>query len=56
MISEQKLRDIIETMVAWNLIDAKRALIDKKYLKEKVEDYSKAANMARNMMNMPPLA
>ena len=54
MITEDKIKDIILTMIENNMLDGAR-LFDKEYVLERVNSYIKAANMVRSMMNMPPL-
>lgn len=52
---KDKIKDIIETMIEYNLIDSKRAMIDEDYLVESVFMYIEAANKAREIMHMDPL-
>jgi len=52
MTAKEKLIDIIETMVEYNMLDLKRAMFDKEYLIERVSMYIQAANIARESMNM----
>lgn len=54
MITDDKIKDIILTMIENNMLDGAR-LFDKEYVLERVNSYIKAANMVRSMMNMPPL-
>lgn len=54
MITEDKLKDIILTMIENKMLDNTR-IFDKEYVLERVNLYIKSANMARSMMNMPPL-
>ena len=54
-MTEEKIIDIIDTMIEYGLLDPTRALYDKKYLVESVLQYIEAANVAREIMNMPPL-
>ena len=54
-MTQEKIIDIIDTMVEYRLIDPVRALYDKKYLVESVLLYIEAANIAREMMHMEPL-
>lgn len=43
MTYEQKLKDIIETMVSWNMLDPTR-LYDSDYVAERVTSYIKSRN------------
>ena len=52
-MTEEKIHDIIVTMVEYNLIDPARALTDRDYLVERVVLYIKSANTARKMLHMP---
>ena len=52
-MTEEKIHDIIVTMVEYNLIDPVRALTDSDYLAEQVLLYIKSANIAREMLHMP---
>ena len=54
MITEDKIKDIILTMIENNMLDSTR-IFDKEYVLERVNLYIKSANMARSMLNMPPL-
>ena len=54
MITEDKLKDIILTMIDNNMLDSTR-IFDKEYVLERVKIYVKSANMVRSMMNMPIL-
>jgi len=54
-MTEEKIIDIIDTMIEYQLIDPVRALYDKEYLVESVCHYIEAANVAREIMHMPPL-
>lgn len=54
MITEDKLKDIILTMIENKMLDSTR-IFDKEYVLERVNLYIKSANMARSMLNMPPL-
>lgn len=51
MTPEQKIHDIIETMVEWNLMDPKRALLDKQYLIECVSNYLAAKKVVDDWLN-----
>ena len=42
-MNERKIRDIIETMIEWNLLDSNR-LYDTNYVIEQVTTYIKARN------------
>lgn len=55
MTTEEKIKDIISTMVEYGLLDPTRALVDKDYLIQSVADYIVAANMAREILKMPKL-
>ncbi len=52
-MTQEKLTDIITTMVEYNMIDLARARTDSKYLIERVIMYIKSANIAREMLHMP---
>jgi hypothetical protein len=54
-MTQEKVIDIIDTMIEYRLIDPVRALYDKEYLVESVCRYIEAANIAREIMHMPPL-
>ena len=54
-MSEEKIKDIIHTMIEFNLLDTARAAVDKNYLIDSVIDYIKAANIARESLHMKPL-
>lgn len=54
MITEDKLKDIILTLIENNMLDSTR-IFDKEYVLERVNSYIKSANMVRSMMNMPLL-
>ena len=54
MITEDKIKDIILTMIENNMMDSTR-IFDKEYVLERVNLYIKSANMARSMMKMPLL-
>ena len=54
MITEDKLKDIILTMIENKMLDNTR-IFDKEYVLERVNLYIESANMARSMLNMPPL-
>lgn len=54
-MTQEKVIDIINTMIEYGLIDPVRALYDKKYLVESVLQYIEAANLAREIMHMSPL-
>lgn len=54
-MTEAKFRDIIGTMIELNMLDPVRAMIDSKYLVERVNLYIEAANVTREIMNMEPL-
>lgn len=43
MTYEQKLKDIIEIMIAWNMLDPTR-LYDSDYVAERVTSYIKCSN------------
>lgn len=53
--NEAVIKDILQTLVENHMADPYRMLTDHEYTSEQVFTYLKAANMARNMMNMPPL-
>ena len=54
MITEDKLKDIILTMIENKMLDSTR-IFDKEYVLERVNLYIKSDNMARSMLNMPQL-
>ena len=54
MITEDKIKDIILTMIENKMLDSTR-IFDKEYVLERVNSYIKSANMVRSMMNMPLL-
>ena len=54
MITEDKLKDIILTMINNNMLDSTR-IFDKEYVLERVKIYVESANMVRSMINMPLL-
>ena len=54
MITENKIKDIIITMIENHMLDSTR-IFDKEYVLERVISYIKSANMVRSMMNMPLL-
>lgn len=54
MIIEDKLKDIILTMIENKMLDSTR-IFDKEYVLERVNLYIKSANMVRSMLNMPKL-
>lgn len=54
MITEDKLKDIILTMIENKMLDSTR-IFDKEYVLERVNLYIESANMARSMLNMPQL-
>ena len=54
MITEDKIKDIILTMIENNMLDSTR-IFDKEYVFERVHSYIKSANMVRSSMNMPLL-
>ena len=43
MTYEQKIKDIIETMISWNMLDPTR-LYDSDYVAERVTSYIKSRN------------
>ena len=49
MTIEEKIKDIIFTMVEEGMIDPKRALVDEEYLIERVSTYIEARNLAYKM-------
>lgn len=51
MTAEERIHDIIETMVAWNLLDPKRALLDNEYLIDRVSTFLSAVKIANQMIN-----
>ena len=53
MITEDKIKDIILTMIENRMLDSTR-IFDKEYVLERVISYIKSANIVRSMMNMPP--
>lgn len=54
MITEDKIKDIILTMIENKMLDSTR-IFDKEYVLERVNSYIESANMVRSMMNMPLL-
>lgn len=54
-MTEEKIKDIISTMIEFKLLDPIRAMVDEDYLINSVTDYIKAANIAREVLHMPPL-
>lgn len=54
MITEDKIKDIILTMIENKMLDSTR-MFDKEYVLERVNLYIKSANMVRSMMKMPQL-
>lgn len=54
-MTQEKVIDIIDTMIEYGLIDPVRALYDKEYLVESVCHYIEAAHIAREIMHMSPL-
>lgn len=54
MITEDKIKDIILTMIENKMLDSTR-IFDKEYVLERVNLYIESANMARSMMKMPQL-
>lgn len=50
---EEKIKDIISTLLAYGLMDYERAKRDNEYLRECISTYVEAANIARESMNMP---
>jgi len=54
MITEDKIKDIILTMIENKMLDSRR-IFDKEYVFERVNLYIKSANIVRSMMNMPLL-
>lgn len=54
-MTQEKVIDVIDTMIEYKLIDPVRALYDREYLVESVSQYIKAANIAREIMHMSPL-
>ena len=54
MITKDKIKDIILTMIENNMLDS-TGIFDKEYVLERVNLYIESANMVRSMMNMPLL-
>ena len=54
-MTEEKIKDIISTMIEFKLLDPIRAMVDEDYLINSVTDYIKAANIVREMLHMEPL-
>ena len=54
MITKDKIKDIILTMIENNMLDSTR-IFDKEYVLERFNLYIEPANMVRSMMNMPLL-
>jgi len=54
MITENKIKDIIITMIENHMLDSTR-IFDKEYVLERVISYIKSANIVRSSMNMPQL-
>jgi len=55
-MTEEKMLDIIVTMVEYGMLDISRAMRDTTYLVESINMYIEAANVAREMMHMSPLS
>lgn len=54
-MTEEKVIDIIGTMIEWKLIDPSR-LDDHEYIVDRVLTYVRAANIVRDIMKMEKLA
>ena len=52
-MTEEKIHDIIATMVESGMLDVSRARVDSDYLVEQVVLYIKSANIAREILHMP---
>lgn len=50
MITEEKLKDIIQYMISEKMLDPQRAIVDKQYLFESVKSYLKARQLALETM------
>lgn len=53
--NDQVIKNVLITLVEEKLADPARLLLDTEYTCEMVATYLKAANIAREMMNMPKL-
>ena len=54
-MTQEKVIEIIDTMLEYGLIDPVRASTDQEYLVESVLMYIESANIARKIMHMSPL-
>ena len=55
IMTEEKFKDIVKTMVEYGLMDPYKAMLDQNYLINCINIYVESANIARKMMNMEPL-
>lgn len=54
-MTQEKIINIFETMIEYNLIDPVRAKYDKEYFVESIRRYIEAANITRSILHMSPL-
>jgi hypothetical protein len=53
--NEKVIREVINALVDFKLADPYELITNHQYALEMVQIYLEAANIARNMMHMPPL-
>ena len=53
--NKRVISDVMTTLIEMGEADPIRMLNDRQYVAEMVSTYINAANLARSMMNMPPL-
>ena len=53
--NQEVVKNVIIALVENNMVDPSRLLLDINYAAENISTYIEAANMAREMMNMPKL-
>ena len=55
MTKREKIGEIVHVLIVEGLVDPLRIMVDTDYCAESVALYIEAANIARSMLNMPPI-
>lgn len=55
MTKREKIGEIVHVLIVEGLVDPLRIMVDTKYCAAAVYQYIEAANIARSMLNMPPI-
>lgn len=55
-MNEQKIKDIIKTLLEQGMMDYEKALVDQEYCIDCVRRYIECANLARESLGMPLLS